>query len=186
MIEKPKGLLPCSNRRRVGRTVVLVLLGLLSVDCAAKTKRVYPGPELPPQETALIVGSTHRLFTLFYNRTFFVHIESVDDYPGDPDTTEWALQAGPHTVKTGYYRKHLAMLGGAFASWSRQPRFQTITFTAAAGHRYRADGHIIETTTNASEYCAWIEDEESHAVVGGARDCGPADTDAVVPTATAP
>jgi len=65
----------------------------------------------------------------------------------------------------------LFMLGGAMFAYSRKPRFQTLLLNAEPGAQYRLDGHVIDPTPEKPDYCAWIEDERTHATVSGSKEC---------------
>ena len=150
-------------------------MALVCSACAQKlTIRTYPGPELPPDQVATLSGARHLMFWLFYNRTTWIRILSVDEHHAEPAADEWLLLPGRHTAHTAYRVNHFILgPGSAWASVTQRARLKSVPFTSQPGHRYRADGRIIDVEGAPSEYCAWIEDAETGEVVGGSKDPTP-------------
>jgi len=134
---------------------------------------MYPGPERPLSDVATLTGSTHRLVLVFYNRTTEIRILAVDGQQIIASPDELALLPGHHVVQAAYgtYRSVLSVgTVLVLVGWAIPPLPpQTIEFVAAAGHRYRVDGQIVEATPESREFNAWIEDLDTGAVVGRSK-----------------
>lgn len=153
-------------------TAVAMVCLVCLVGCAAKVKPAFeettPGSGPP---VARLAGSAHRMFFLFYNRTFFTSPVSVDSYHADDANTEWLLLPGPHAVHAIYGRQFLFMLGGAFFMMRRPALPFDISFTAEPGRKYRVDSELRETQPDVQELCSWIVDDDSGKVLEGVSQC---------------
>jgi len=167
------------NRKLVAVAAVsLVCL----VGCAAKVKPAFEETAQGSGPTARLVGSAHRMFFLFYNRTFFTSPISVDSYKTDDANTEWLLLPGPHVVHAVYGRQFLFMLGAAFFSMRRPALPCDVSFIAEPGRKYRVDGELREPTPGVQDLCIWIVDDDSGKVLEGASQCTTVSSSPSAPT----
>lgn len=127
---------------------------------------MYSGPERPATEVATISGAVHRRIFVIYNHTREARILSIDDQQAIAPVDEIVLLPGHHVVEVAYGTHHYIPL---FLWWESRTRVRTIEFIGEAGHRYRVDGGNVEVMPDVSQYCAWVEDVDTGAVVGGSK-----------------
>jgi len=115
------------TRRRALPGARLLLLGMvfLALASCAGTRKGYPGPALPSNETAIIkTGAYARML-------------KCDDQAIGPSQLKVAVLPGKHTVEIGFLRRVRANR----ILYSRLTG--SVTFQAEAGHTYVADAELV-------------------------------------------
>jgi len=136
---------------QTGNTLRVVTFLLLVIACTlpgCTTKKVYPGPELPPDEVALVTWKSY-----LWNPT--VNIEAIDGMKRGTWERNFAVKPGKHTV-TDY----LAWcIDSAYYHHCDYKPHIDMHLEAEANHKYIVHGE------NWSNPRYWIEDEGTRQVV---------------------
>jgi hypothetical protein len=111
------------------------------------TTKVYPGPELPDEDVAVIKGSR----TVAGIRIYF---STVDKDGNDEVTYSIEVPAGKRKI-----RLYFGTTDGSVQGMSR-----TLSFNAEGGHTYQVKG--IE---HDNRVWIWIEDTYTHKTVSGEK-----------------
>ena len=121
---------------------IVLIIGLLLViaGCTTEPHRVYDGPALPPEQTAIIKITVH---TFTPSATIILEVDGKDVRVGkDIRSYDIAVLPGKHeiTCTIEFFMQRLSP--------------QTLTIQAEAGHVYRVDGsynkghlRIVDETT---------------------------------------
>ncbi len=130
--------------------VICFLLAIAFTIPACGTVKAYSGPELPPDQIAIIKPKDS------------LHIETLDGK--ELEGNFWglkqnaAIKPGPHALKLVEVSCIDFYTGTTLLTTCYNKGFVTLYFEAEAGHTYHVRG---------SGYIFWIEDEENGEVVAG-------------------
>jgi hypothetical protein len=125
---------------------VLLVTGLAMWALAAcGGVRTYPGPERPRKDVAVIHGSR----AVGGLRVYFTTVDKNGE------------EVATYTIEVPAGRQRVTFTV-ASAEGSVMPVVRTVAFIAKGGHTYRAQG-----SEHADRVWLWVEDAQTHEVVGG-------------------
>lgn len=162
---------------RLWKFGVIAVAGVLA-GCAAEHMNVFPGPERPKSEIAIVSGDMHGNPKLAFQSEIpeWVLIKSVDGQELGDVHKGWPIKIhvlpGKRMIEAKYQMQMLSPLA-YLADEKYRPHFETtLELDAIAGHEYlikfvtkREDSlpkHAIEVTY-------WIEDRATGEIVSGSR-----------------